>query len=121
MLFELLVMRYKAVLAQPTPWITDTIGSNLFFALHRAEVLLVLELRITYPSSSRPLSSMIRGSDKLVNGGWRGSGSSLPLLLAQSRVVYELPSQSATEDDEQRTSFNRVVAEHKVPQLQGMN
>jgi hypothetical protein len=30
MLFELLVMRYKAVLAQPTPWIKDTIGSNLF-------------------------------------------------------------------------------------------
>ena len=109
-------MRYETVLAQPTPWITDAIGSNLFFALHRAEVLLVLELRITYPSSSRPLSSMIRGSDELVNGGWRGSGSSLLLLLAQPRVVYELPSQSATEGDEQWTSFNRVVAKQKVPQ-----
>jgi hypothetical protein len=59
---------------------------------------------------------MIRGSDKLVNGGWRGSGSSLLLLLAQPRVVYELPSQSATEGDEQWTSFNRVVAKQKVPQ-----
>ena len=30
MLFELLDMSYEAVLAQPTPWITDAIGSNLF-------------------------------------------------------------------------------------------
>ena len=58
-LFMLLRMSYEQVLAQPSPWFTNTISSNAFSAFHRAVVPLVLVLRITYPSSARPLSSMV--------------------------------------------------------------
>jgi hypothetical protein len=42
-------MSYKAVLAQPSSWITYAISSNAFFALHRAEVPLVLVTRKKIP------------------------------------------------------------------------
>ena len=122
-------MMYKAVRAEPLRGVTYTVGSNLFFAFVQAEVLLgllrafvqaevllVLLRGITFPISVFILSRVRRGPPKLVNRAGGASCCDLLLLLTKPRVIDHLPTQSPSKYQQNRTPFNGILPENKVPQ-----